>query len=163
MIFSAKQAAKEVGKSVTTISRAIKSGKLSAQKHENGSYEIEASELFRVFPRKGNAQPVTQNEKKSNMLPLATPSQPPSHAGGNGGDLKELRAQLAQLESLSARERKMLEAQIEDLRQQRDEWRDMASKQQALASKMAEEQALLTSRLDEMKAPRKGFFARLFG
>jgi hypothetical protein len=163
MKFSAKQAAKEVGKSVTTISRAIKSGRLSAVKQDNGSYEIEASELFRVFPRLEVAQPVAKQSKKDNMLPLATPSQPRLREGGDAVALKELREQMAQLENLSTRERKLLEQQIEDLREQRDEWREMASKQQDMARKMAEEQALLTSRLEELKTPRKGFFARLFG
>jgi len=46
---SASQAAKAVGKSVPTITRAIKSGKLSAKKLDGGGYEIEASELFRVW------------------------------------------------------------------------------------------------------------------
>ena len=43
------QAAKTVGKSKPTVSKAIKDGKLSAQK-VNGVYQIEPSELLRVFP-----------------------------------------------------------------------------------------------------------------
>jgi len=53
-------AAKEVGKAKTTISRAIKSGKLSAKKNEDGSYSIDPAELFRAFPPKAEtvkAQP----------------------------------------------------------------------------------------------------------
>ena len=46
---SASQAAKAVGKSVPTITRAIKSGKLTANKLDSGGYEIEPSELFRVW------------------------------------------------------------------------------------------------------------------
>ena len=49
MKLSASQAAKKTGKSIPTITRAIKSGKLSATKKGSGGYEIEASELFRVF------------------------------------------------------------------------------------------------------------------
>jgi hypothetical protein len=49
MKLSASQAAKAVGKSVPTITRAIKSGKLTAGKLEGGGYEIEHSELFRVW------------------------------------------------------------------------------------------------------------------
>jgi len=48
--FSASQAAKAVGKSIPTITRAIKSGKLSASPREGGGYIIETSELFRVWP-----------------------------------------------------------------------------------------------------------------
>jgi hypothetical protein len=48
---SASQAAKAVGKSIPTITRAIKSGKLSATKLPDGKgYEIDPSELFRVWP-----------------------------------------------------------------------------------------------------------------
>ena len=50
MKFSLGQAAKEVGLDKSTISRAIKRGKLSAQRQENGGYEIDPAELFRVFP-----------------------------------------------------------------------------------------------------------------
>lgn len=47
---SLSQAAKETGKSKSTINRAIKTGKLSATRHQNGTYSIAASELFRAFP-----------------------------------------------------------------------------------------------------------------
>lgn len=60
MKLSASQAAQEVGKSVPTITRAIKSGKLSAHRLEGGGYEIDPAELFRVFPalpRNDNATP----------------------------------------------------------------------------------------------------------
>jgi len=43
------QAAKETGMDKSTISRAIKSGKLSATRKENGGYAIDPAELFRVF------------------------------------------------------------------------------------------------------------------
>lgn len=47
---SLSQAAKETGKSKSTINRAIKTGKLSATRHQDGTYSIAASELFRAFP-----------------------------------------------------------------------------------------------------------------
>lgn len=43
------QAAKEAGVSKATIHRAIKSGKLSASRLDDGSYEIDPAELFRVY------------------------------------------------------------------------------------------------------------------
>lgn len=49
MALSLSQAAKAAGKSKSTINRAIKSGKLSATRHDDGSYSIDASELSRVF------------------------------------------------------------------------------------------------------------------
>ena len=59
-------AAIATGKSKTTIHRAIKSGKLSAFRCEDGTFEIDPSELHRVFdPVTGNTnleQTVTANE-----------------------------------------------------------------------------------------------------
>jgi hypothetical protein len=49
MKLSLGQAAKETGLDKSTISRAIKSGKLSAHRKESGGYEIDPAELFRVF------------------------------------------------------------------------------------------------------------------
>ena len=46
---SLTQAAIATGKSKSTINRAIKSGKLSATRHEDGSYAIDGAELSRVF------------------------------------------------------------------------------------------------------------------
>ena len=74
MKLSASQAAKETGKSIPTITRAIKSGKLSADKTDTGGFEIDPAELFRVFPpltRAANDTPEmlgseTQNVTSSN-------------------------------------------------------------------------------------------------
>jgi excisionase family DNA binding protein len=48
--FSLTQAAKQVGKSKPTISKAIKTGRLTAEKIGNG-YAIDAAELYRVYPK----------------------------------------------------------------------------------------------------------------
>jgi hypothetical protein len=53
-MFSLAQAAKAAGKSRPTIARAIKSGKLSAGRATDGSYEIDPAELARVFPLAGH-------------------------------------------------------------------------------------------------------------
>lgn len=50
MKYSLSEAAKATGKNKTTIQRAIKNGKISASKGDRGSYEIDPSELHRVFP-----------------------------------------------------------------------------------------------------------------
>jgi len=46
---SLTQAAKIAGKSKSTINRAIKAGKLSAIRRDDGSYSIDGAELARVF------------------------------------------------------------------------------------------------------------------
>ena len=51
MKFTLGTAAKEVNKAKSTLSRDIKSGRISAEKQSNGSYVIDASELFRVYPK----------------------------------------------------------------------------------------------------------------
>ena len=54
------QAAKETGLSKPSISKAIKTGRLSAVKTENGEYQIDPVELFRVYP-------VTSKPKADNL------------------------------------------------------------------------------------------------
>jgi excisionase family DNA binding protein len=44
------QAAKVAGVSKTTLRRAIESGRLSATRNDDGSYEIDPAELHRAFP-----------------------------------------------------------------------------------------------------------------
>lgn len=50
MKYTLSQAAAATGKNKATIQRAIKSGKISAKKNPSGAYEIDPSELYRVFP-----------------------------------------------------------------------------------------------------------------
>lgn len=50
MQYTAGQAAKAVGKNIATITRAIKAGKISASKDDDGAWRIDPAELHRVFP-----------------------------------------------------------------------------------------------------------------
>lgn len=69
--FSLTQAAKEVGKSKPTLSKAIKTGRLSAKKVGVG-YEIDAAELFRVYPKATQSEPAkeTTSGNAANLLEL---------------------------------------------------------------------------------------------
>ena len=49
-VFSLRTAAQQAGTSKSTILRAIKGGRLSASRTADGGYEIDASELIRVYP-----------------------------------------------------------------------------------------------------------------
>lgn len=49
MKYTLSQAAAATGKNKATIQRAIKSGKISASKNTSGTYEIDPSELHRIF------------------------------------------------------------------------------------------------------------------
>ena len=51
--FTLNQAAKEAGKSPSTIHRSLNNGKLSYMSKDNDGYKIDPAELFRVFPKKG--------------------------------------------------------------------------------------------------------------
>ena len=108
MKLSASQAAKKTGKSVPTITRAIKSGKISAEKTKSGGYQIEASELFRVF----NAVTEEPNAK-GNSLGDETPQKDAKNAA---------EASLLQ-EKIDA-----LETALADAKAERDEWRDQAKR-----------------------------------
>jgi hypothetical protein len=52
-LFTLNQAAKETGKSKATILEAIRGGRMSAPKDEQGRYQIDPAELFRVYPPTG--------------------------------------------------------------------------------------------------------------
>lgn len=73
MQFSLSQAAKETGKGKSSIHRAIKSGRLSAQRQEDGTYSIDAAELFRAFPP-APLEPVAGQAMEPHQEPPATPS-----------------------------------------------------------------------------------------
>lgn len=64
MQYSANQAAEATGKNVATITRAIKSGKLSAIKDASGAWRIDGAELSRVFPLRPQSlqSPTTQKD-----------------------------------------------------------------------------------------------------
>ena len=60
MEYSLKQAAEAAGKSKPTIQRAIKAGKISAEKDVNGCYKIDAAELHRIYPVLRNVRQVVK-------------------------------------------------------------------------------------------------------
>ena len=104
---SLTQAARVTGKSKSTINRAIKSGKLSATRHDDGSYSIDGSELSRVF----RIEPTAGAE----LVSPALPAEPTRTA--------TLEAENAALRAALAREREALD----DLRADRDAWKQQAT------------------------------------
>jgi uncharacterized coiled-coil protein SlyX len=67
MQYTAGEAAKATGKNIATITRAIKSGKISASKDDSGAWRIDPSELHRVFP--GLAQVLQNSEMQQDAIP----------------------------------------------------------------------------------------------
>lgn len=104
MKYSAGQAAKATGVAKATITRALQSGKISGQKDENGAWSIDPAELHRVFPPVLAVQPETPSMKRD---------APPNETGRNNA-----------LE----RENQMLREALEDARQERDRWHQIADR-----------------------------------
>jgi hypothetical protein len=104
MKHTAGTAAKAVGKTKSTITKAIASGKISAVKNDSGAWEIDVAELHRVYP----PSPTATGEVERNGTPIR-----------NTGNSKEIEV----LERLL----KAAETQIEDVKADRDEWRKQAN------------------------------------
>lgn len=66
-MFTLGKAAKETGLSKTTISKAIKSGRLLASRTDDGQYRIDPDELFRVYPQ-------VDRKDDGSVYPIDTPS-----------------------------------------------------------------------------------------
>ena len=110
MVYTLGEAARATGKSKATISKAIKSGRLSARKDETGTFHIDPSELHRVYP------PTVYSEQKE------TPENTPDKTNIDG-TIRELQARLeAAHERLSDKE-----SVLADLREDRDRWRQQAT------------------------------------
>jgi predicted site-specific integrase-resolvase len=101
MNYTLSKAAMATGKNKATIQRAIKSGKISAIKNSSGAYEIDPSELHRVYP--ATAQRVAQQDISNDT----------QHADKNNETIK---LKLDLLEAERERERDQLQATIDDLR-----------------------------------------------
>ena len=151
MSWSITRAAKETGLSKSTISRAIKSGKISAQKAEDGAYQIEPAELFRVYP-KGVAQPSSDARRDAPRNPHEEPDTTPSKAD------ETLRVENEMLREMLDRERET----VTDLRKRLDAATDRVL---ALAQPP---QPSSDARHDAVRNPpeppvERGFWGRLFG
>jgi hypothetical protein len=104
-------AANAAGVAKSTIWRAIKAGRISATRTVIGSYQVDAAELFRVFP------PTQQNDPTKQVATGIEPA---------GTAVQE--AQIAALKDISG----LLRDQLEDLRKDRDAWRGQAESNQRL-------------------------------
>lgn len=106
MAYTLGEAAKATGKSKATLSKAIKSGRLSAIKDETGTFRIDPAELHRVYP----------------VTPMSEQRETPVNTQ-EAGDFKALQARLdAAQERLADKD-----AVIADLREDRDKWRQQAT------------------------------------
>lgn len=130
MQYTAGQAAQATGKNIATITRAIKSGKISAQKDASGAWRIDASELHRRFPI--SAQDLRKPQMQSDAPPLQEKSM--SQTAALEQELAALRERVvAQSELLEERV-----GQISDLKEDRDRWRQHATNLLSAANQNSE-------------------------
>jgi hypothetical protein len=100
MTHSLSTAAAACGVNKSTILRAIKNGKISAAKDENGQWQIQPVELHRTYP------PYTEGRTEAPQDATAV-----------------LEAQLTGLKEVAD----LLRTQLEDVREDRDRWREQAT------------------------------------
>ena len=158
MKFSANQAAEKTGKHVTTIIRAIKSGKLSADKNEDGSYSIDTSELFRVYSEKDSAAPA--------MLKSATEQETPRNTQAMD-ILREFAdtqtARVAQLEIKLQEAEKRLDQERADAKEERENARAEREQIRLYLPPPAKEvdigRELITTPEQQTQAPRRRWFS----
>ena len=119
-MFTLGTAAKHVGKSKPTISKAIKDGKLSATK-VNGVYQIDPSELDRAFPRNSPSEAqIAPLRASSRSIDVALAEQRNSHLEAAVEDLRarldEMKAERDQAVQDAREDRARVVALLEDQR-----------------------------------------------
>lgn len=107
MKYTAGQAARATGVATATITRALKSGKISGHKDQNGSWMIDPAELHRVFPP---LHPLQESKTERPFMKDTETPERPSEIPALERELETLRDALA------------------DARIDRDKWRDMAER-----------------------------------
>jgi len=145
MSYTLGEAAKAAGFSKPTLSRAIKNGKLSAKRLDDGSYSIDAAELERWKGANGH-----RNGAVKRIATLAETPETPPETSALQAEVEKLRAQV----QADQRERGFLEQRIEDLRERAERAERKEDQLHAL---------LVDLRPRAPAAPRKGFWGRLFG
>jgi predicted RNase H-like nuclease (RuvC/YqgF family) len=115
MAYSLKQAAVASGKSKPTILRAIQSGKISAEKDKDGEWQIEPSELHRVF------DPVPVHNGSDEAEWNDTYQAAPVEIALLRAELEHLRRRVSGMEIDREREHREASETIADLRERLDQ------------------------------------------
>ena len=146
-VFTLGEAAKAAGVSKPTLSKAISSGRLSAVKEADGSYSIQAGELFRAYPpdRKGNRLPEGDIDDKETPLDYRLLEQ----------QVNGLRERLTAAEAERDRERRQLSDEVAYLRKQLEVEGEERRKIMAV---LTDQRAK-----PEPPPPPRSFWARLIG
>lgn len=143
MKYTLSEAAAVTGKNKATIQRAIKSGKISAPKGENGSYKIDPSELHRVF------QPVAQRAAQSDDATIRNSAK----QAGLPPDFNTLQ-RIVDLEKALA----VMEERKNGLEEQK---RDLTDTVEDLRKRLDSSESRVLALLNDQRP--KSFWKRLFG
>lgn len=122
-MLSLREAATAAGVSKSTIQRAIKSGRLSATRTDDGGYAIDPAELHRVYPARNGgdaARTDAVGQDATSPAPAATAM---------------LEAELASLRELLRR----ADREADDLRADRDAWRAQAENASATVRQLTDQ------------------------
>ncbi len=132
MPYTLAEAAKATGTNKTTILRAIKSGKVSGSKDDHGNWLVEPAELHRIYPLADDRNAARNGATQQYAAPSAV----------------AFETQIAALRDTA----ELLRAQLDDVRNDRDHWRDQA---QAVTRQLAD--------LRPAAEPVKPWWRRLVG
>ncbi len=125
MTLTLGQAAKAADVSKSTLSRAIKEGRMSASRNDTGGYTIDPAELFRVYPKKS----------ATDVAPVAGDSEQLQ----NATSINVLQIEIDMLrERLRDKEQHIstLHSQVDDIQKDRDHWRSHAERSTLLIEDM---------------------------
>jgi len=111
MFYTLGTAAKATGKTKTAIAESIKKGRISATKDDFGRYQIDPSELHRVYP------PLSEVDRHEDQQDGRDKTQELTIK------IKVLEAQIQAIAELKAQ----IAAERDDLRTDRDHWREEAT------------------------------------
>ena len=110
-MYTMGQAARAVGKAKSTLSRDVKSGKISAIRNPDGSLAIDPAELHRIYPpvfqRNGSG-----NGRSNDLQPRA----PPAGTGFEQREIELLRERLTEKDEVIRDLRQRLDAEATERR-----------------------------------------------
>lgn len=160
MGLSAREASKETGKAITTITRAIETGRMSASGGKGVPYDIDPAELFRVFPPKRSAESSATSRKLHDATPETVAA-----TGVLDLEIKMLRDMLAREQDTVTDLRARLDAAEEGRAREADERRKLTAMLTHQAASVPAPTAALVPEAPPSGQGRAagGFWSRLWG
>src|SRR4051812_3930666 len=136
MMLTLGQAAKLTALNKTTLNRAIRGGRLSAQRRDDGSYLIDVSELERVYPIRSVSDASDAQDAPESVPGRVRRCAQPENQPSSDARIAALEAQVAALHASIERERHLLEDALQEARSQRDKWQAQAERLALAAPKI---------------------------